>query len=116
VIVAALTLCGAALRSGVERSGGPPGGHHLGPPGRAARGGARRPRPRLGQISGERPARRRAGLLPARGLDDPDRRWPSDAARWSCPSPTGRRWRRVHSGRWSGSPAPATCAQAARLG
>jgi hypothetical protein len=60
--------CGsvAALRSGVERSGGPPGGHHLGPPGRAARGGARRPRPRLGQISGERPARRRAGLLPAR--------------------------------------------------
>jgi hypothetical protein len=56
----------AVLRPGVERSGGPPGGHHLGPPGCAARGGARRPRPRLDQRSGERPARRRAGLLPAR--------------------------------------------------
>jgi len=90
VIVAALTLCGAALRSEVERSGGPPGGHHLGPPGRAARGGARRPQPRLGQIAGERPARRRAGLPPARVR--PGRSWPRVASRCSrvvLPAPDG---------------------------
>jgi hypothetical protein len=39
-----------------------------------------------------------AFLLHAFGLDDPDRGWPSDAAGWSCPRPTGRQWRRVH---WS---------------
>jgi len=111
VIVAALTLRGAALHSEVERSGGPPGGHHLGPPGRAAHAGAQRPQPRLGQIAGERPARRRAGPLPARVR--PGRSWPKVAISCSTvvlPEPDGRRWRRVHSGRWPGSPPGNVCA------
>jgi hypothetical protein len=66
VIVAAVALCWGSAAFGVERSGWPPGGHHFGAPGRAGRGGARRPLPRLDQRSGEHPARRRAGLPPAR--------------------------------------------------
>jgi hypothetical protein len=91
VIVAALTLCGAALRSEVERSGGLQAATASGRPvvlRIEAHGGHS-----LGSTRYQESALladELAFLLHAFGLDDPDRGWPSHAAGWSCPSPTGR--------------------------